>query len=185
MVVDKNLLFLRFNIWRNISALVGLRFFFFEHCYSTCICGLKLGIHCFWLAISQVAKDLGFELPPAGEYAVGMFFLPKSESRRKESKNVFTKVILRLKVFAQFVVRDCPRVFLSISTKSHIRVLRIICNHLLCWNLKLHLFDPYTYNLVLQLETYCLSASEVILLSCMATPYLVILEIQKSIYDST
>ncbi|XP_059431841.1 glutamate synthase [NADH], amyloplastic-like [Corylus avellana] len=40
----------------------------------------------------KVVKDLGFELPPAGEYAVGMFFLPKSESRREESKNVFTKV---------------------------------------------------------------------------------------------
>ncbi|XP_059428505.1 glutamate synthase [NADH], amyloplastic isoform X1 [Corylus avellana] len=40
----------------------------------------------------EVVKDLGFELPPAGEYAVGMFFLPKSESRREESKNVFTKV---------------------------------------------------------------------------------------------
>ncbi|XWS50374.1 hypothetical protein CRYUN_Cryun12cG0082500 [Craigia yunnanensis] len=39
-----------------------------------------------------VAKDVGFELPPRGEYAVGMFFLPTSESRREESKNVFTKV---------------------------------------------------------------------------------------------
>ncbi|XP_059444864.1 uncharacterized protein LOC132176622 isoform X2 [Corylus avellana] len=71
-------------------------------------------LHCFWHAISQVVKDLGFELPPAGEYAVGMFFLPKSESRREESKNVFTKVILRMKVLLclhLFVVRDCPRVF--------------------------------------------------------------------------
>ncbi|KAF8379702.1 hypothetical protein HHK36_029146 [Tetracentron sinense] len=39
-----------------------------------------------------VAKDVGFELPPPGEYAVGMFFLPTSESRREESKVVFTKV---------------------------------------------------------------------------------------------
>ncbi|KAH1037931.1 hypothetical protein J1N35_039674 [Gossypium stocksii] len=39
-----------------------------------------------------VAKDVGFELPPPGDYAVGMFFLPTSESRREESKNVFTKV---------------------------------------------------------------------------------------------
>lgn len=46
-------------------------------------------------AVSQVAKDVGFELPPAGEYAVGMFFLPTSDSRREESKNVFTKVISR------------------------------------------------------------------------------------------
>lgn len=40
----------------------------------------------------EVAKDLGFELPAPGQYAVGMFFLPTSESRREESKNVFTKV---------------------------------------------------------------------------------------------
>ncbi|XP_061953656.1 glutamate synthase 1 [NADH], chloroplastic isoform X1 [Populus nigra] len=40
----------------------------------------------------QVAKDIGFELPPPGEYAVGMFFLPTSENRKEESKNVFTKV---------------------------------------------------------------------------------------------
>ncbi|XP_031274848.1 glutamate synthase 1 [NADH], chloroplastic isoform X1 [Pistacia vera] len=40
----------------------------------------------------EVAKDVGFELPPPGEYAVGMFFLPQSESRKEESKNVFTKV---------------------------------------------------------------------------------------------
>jgi glutamate synthase (NADPH/NADH) len=40
----------------------------------------------------DVAKDVGFELPPQGQYAVGMFFMPTSESRRKESRNVFTKV---------------------------------------------------------------------------------------------
>lgn len=40
----------------------------------------------------EVAKDGGFELPPPGEYAVGMLFLPQSASRREESKNVFTKV---------------------------------------------------------------------------------------------
>ncbi|XP_025667074.1 glutamate synthase [NADH], amyloplastic isoform X2 [Arachis hypogaea] len=33
-----------------------------------------------------------FELPPPGKYAVGMFFLPTSDSRREESKNVFRKV---------------------------------------------------------------------------------------------
>lgn len=41
---------------------------------------------------AQAAKDLGFVLPPAGKYAVGMFFLPTAESRRDESKSVFTKV---------------------------------------------------------------------------------------------
>ncbi|KAM7499761.1 hypothetical protein LguiA_024175 [Lonicera macranthoides] len=40
----------------------------------------------------EVAKDVGFELPPPGEYAVGMFFLPTSEDRREQSKIVFTKV---------------------------------------------------------------------------------------------
>lgn len=42
----------------------------------------------------QVAKDVGFELPPLGEYAVGMFFLPTSDTRREESKRIFAKVIL-------------------------------------------------------------------------------------------
>ncbi|KAF5451051.1 hypothetical protein F2P56_031350 [Juglans regia] len=52
--------------------------------------GILVGLpHEFY---NEVAKDHGFELPPSGEYAVGMFFLPKSESRREESKNVFTKV---------------------------------------------------------------------------------------------
>ncbi|KAG5533868.1 hypothetical protein RHGRI_027909 [Rhododendron griersonianum] len=40
----------------------------------------------------EVAKDVGFELPPAEEYAVGMFFLPTSEKRREQSKIVFAKV---------------------------------------------------------------------------------------------
>ncbi|XP_027338978.1 glutamate synthase [NADH], amyloplastic isoform X1 [Abrus precatorius] len=33
-----------------------------------------------------------FELPPQGKYAVGMFFLPKSDKRRNKSKNIFRKV---------------------------------------------------------------------------------------------
>ncbi|KAK6925989.1 Glutamate synthase, alpha subunit, C-terminal [Dillenia turbinata] len=40
----------------------------------------------------KAAKEAGFELPPAGQYAVGMLFLPTSESRREESKIVFTQV---------------------------------------------------------------------------------------------
>lgn len=52
--------------------------------------GILVGLpHDFY---KEVTKDLGFELPPLGQYAVGMFFLPTSESRREESKNVFTKV---------------------------------------------------------------------------------------------
>ncbi|KAK1275173.1 hypothetical protein QJS04_geneDACA011050 [Acorus gramineus] len=41
---------------------------------------------------AEVTKDVGIELPPPGEYAVGMFFLPTVEGRREESKTVFTKV---------------------------------------------------------------------------------------------
>ncbi|KAJ9679825.1 hypothetical protein PVL29_021667 [Vitis rotundifolia] len=52
--------------------------------------GILVGLpHDFF---KEVAKDVGFELPPPGEYAVGMFFLPTSHTRREESKNVFTKV---------------------------------------------------------------------------------------------
>ncbi|GAB2265090.1 glutamate synthase [NADH] [Dionaea muscipula] len=40
----------------------------------------------------EVAKDIGFELPPPGQYAVGMLFLPTSENRRLESKTLFAKV---------------------------------------------------------------------------------------------
>lgn len=50
----------------------------------------------------QVAKDVGFELPPPGQYAVGMFFLPNSVGRREQSKIVFTKVILSPK--ASFLI---------------------------------------------------------------------------------
>ncbi|KAK7384996.1 hypothetical protein VNO78_30703 [Psophocarpus tetragonolobus] len=37
-------------------------------------------------------EAVNFELPPQGKYAVGMFFLPKSEKRREESKRIFSKV---------------------------------------------------------------------------------------------
>ncbi|KAL1822269.1 hypothetical protein ACET3Z_009047 [Daucus carota] len=40
----------------------------------------------------EVVKDIGIELPPPEKYAVGMFFLPTSESRREQSKTVFSKV---------------------------------------------------------------------------------------------
>jgi len=42
--------------------------------------------------LTEAVKDAGFDLPPQEEYAVGMFFLPTSETRREESKNVFNKV---------------------------------------------------------------------------------------------
>ena len=42
-----------------------------------------------WFDYLQVVD---FELPPPGKYAVGMLFLPTSNSRREESKNVFQKV---------------------------------------------------------------------------------------------
>ena len=40
----------------------------------------------------QVTKDAGFVLPPPGEYAVGMFFMPIDESRREKGKAEFKKV---------------------------------------------------------------------------------------------
>ena len=40
----------------------------------------------------QVTKDAGFELPPLGEYAVGMFFMPLDDDRRERSKLVFHEV---------------------------------------------------------------------------------------------
>ncbi|PIA49013.1 hypothetical protein AQUCO_01300099v1 [Aquilegia coerulea] len=52
--------------------------------------GILVGLpHEFFM---EVAKDMGFQLPPRGNYAVGMLFLPTSENRRQESKAVFTKV---------------------------------------------------------------------------------------------
>ncbi|AQK53306.1 glutamate synthase 1 [NADH], chloroplastic isoform X5 [Zea mays] len=40
----------------------------------------------------EVAKDAGIELPPLGEYAVAMFFMPTDEKRRKKGKAEFKKV---------------------------------------------------------------------------------------------
>jgi glutamate synthase (NADPH/NADH) len=40
----------------------------------------------------QATKDAGFELPPPGEYAVGMVFLPIDEKRRERTKAEFKKV---------------------------------------------------------------------------------------------
>jgi len=57
---------------------------------------LKEADDCNGFALLQVVD---FQLPPQGNYAVGMFFLPKSDSRRKESKNIFTKVNLILKYY--------------------------------------------------------------------------------------
>ncbi|KAH0463507.1 hypothetical protein IEQ34_008089 [Dendrobium chrysotoxum] len=44
----------------------------------------------------EVAKDHGFDLPPPGHYAVGMFFLPTDPGRREEGKTVFAQVALSL-----------------------------------------------------------------------------------------
>uniref|UniRef100_A0A804QV90 glutamate synthase (NADH) n=3 Tax=Zea mays TaxID=4577 RepID=A0A804QV90_MAIZE len=40
----------------------------------------------------EVTKDAGFELPPPGDYAVGMFFMPTDEKRREKGKAEFKKV---------------------------------------------------------------------------------------------
>ncbi|MCO5549339.1 hypothetical protein L7F22_002808 [Adiantum nelumboides] len=53
--------------------------------------GLTIALPHDYLAL--VAKrDMKCELPPLNEYAVGMFFLPTSESRREKSKTIFNKV---------------------------------------------------------------------------------------------
>jgi glutamate synthase (NADH) len=44
------------------------------------------------LVFLQVSKDAGFELPPPGEYAVGLFFMPTDEKRREKGKTEFKKV---------------------------------------------------------------------------------------------
>ena len=51
--------------------------------------GFTLGV-----MLLQVTKDAGFELPPLGEYAVGMLFMPTDEKRREKSKLVFHEVCL-------------------------------------------------------------------------------------------
>lgn len=38
-------------------------------------------------------EELDLSLPPLGQYAVGMVFLPQNDQRREESKNVFKKVV--------------------------------------------------------------------------------------------
>ncbi|KAG9155548.1 hypothetical protein Leryth_009956 [Lithospermum erythrorhizon] len=47
--------------------------------------------------LQEVVKDAGFDLAPAGQYAVSMLFLPSSESQREQSKIVFTKALLMFK----------------------------------------------------------------------------------------
>lgn len=58
---------------------------------------------------------MGFELPPPGEYAVGMFFLPTSDSRREESKNVFAKVKFETKLMQQYL----PSLLESFESVGH------------------------------------------------------------------
>lgn len=47
----------------------------------------------FQNAIVQVVpEELGRELPPPGDYAVGMMFMPTSDTRRETARRVFTQV---------------------------------------------------------------------------------------------
>ncbi|KAL3701002.1 hypothetical protein R1sor_019024 [Riccia sorocarpa] len=46
--------------------------------------------HNFFAAIAE--KEIGCKLPPRGQYAVGMFYLPTDKARRVESKEVFKRV---------------------------------------------------------------------------------------------
>ncbi|CAL9116276.1 unnamed protein product [Musa textilis] len=43
-------------------------------------------------SLFHVTEDVGIQLPPPGQYAVGMFFLPTDDGRRNESKVIFAKV---------------------------------------------------------------------------------------------
>ncbi|RDY08688.1 hypothetical protein CR513_07057, partial [Mucuna pruriens] len=78
-----------------------LKFRFAKYCLSA---NLTLELRSFYLRIrlittrsSELRRNkqeivVDFELPAPGNYAVGMLFLPTSNSRREESKNVFQKV---------------------------------------------------------------------------------------------
>ena len=55
-------------------------------------CSFRQLVNAFVLVFLQVAKEVGFELPPPGEYAVGMFFMPTDEKRREKGKAEFKKV---------------------------------------------------------------------------------------------
>jgi glutamate synthase (NADH) len=44
------------------------------------------------LAFLQASNDAGFELPPPGEYDLGMFFMPTNEKPRENRKTEFKKV---------------------------------------------------------------------------------------------
>jgi len=48
----------------------------------------------FGFVLWQVTKDAGFELPPPGEYSIGMCFMPHDDERREKSKLVFHEVSL-------------------------------------------------------------------------------------------
>ncbi|KQK04984.1 glutamate synthase 2 [NADH], chloroplastic isoform X1 [Brachypodium distachyon] len=44
----------------------------------------------------KVVKDAGFELPSPGDYAVGMFFMPRDDQLREKSKLVFREIAEKL-----------------------------------------------------------------------------------------
>ena len=60
---------------------------------------VRVTLDLIFFTLYQVVKDIGIELPPPEKYAVGMFFLPTSESRREQSKTVFSKVLPLLLLF--------------------------------------------------------------------------------------
>jgi glutamate synthase (NADPH/NADH) len=52
----------------------------------------QLVINAFALVFLQVAKDVGFVLPPPGEYVVGMLFMPTNKKHCEKGKAEFKKV---------------------------------------------------------------------------------------------
>jgi len=67
-------------------------------------CSFRQLVNAFVLVFLQVAKEVGFELPPPGEYAVGMFFMPTDEKRHEKGKAGFKKVGVTLLINLVMVV---------------------------------------------------------------------------------
>jgi len=58
----------------------------------------------------QVAKEVGFEIQPPGEYVVGMFFMPTDEKRHEKGKVGLKKVGVTLLINLVMVVYEQCRI---------------------------------------------------------------------------
>ena len=73
-------------------------------------CSFRQLVNAFALVFLQVAKEVGFEIPPPGEYVVGMFFMPTDEKRREKGKAEFKKVGVTLLINLVIVVYEQCRI---------------------------------------------------------------------------